>query len=1076
MKGFGLSPVLARSASIVAMATCLVAPGVAIAQTQEQQGAEATNAQPTTAPGVQADASNAAGQLDTPQTAPSSESAATADSGNEVVVTGIRASLERSIAIKRNSTGVVDAISAEDIGKFPDTNLAESLQRITGVSINRTNGEGSQVTVRGFGPSYNLVTLNGRQLATSAISVVGGDQNADTAQGSSRSFDFSNLASEGVRTLEVYKTGRAAVPSGGIGATINVVTRRPLDGKGGLTGSVGAKAVYDTSTNNCLDCGSKITPELSGVLSWADPTERFGVSLFGSYQKRNFTSIAATSNDWNIIPYSGLLPGNFVNTSTKINNAPTDPNQLIGIPNDSRYHYAEGSRERINGQAVVQFRPVETLTLTADALFAQNKQQEVRSDLSNWFSRPFDEITFDGNPVVATATYLHEPNTSKDEGFEAQNRAQKNRLQDYGLNARWELASNFTFNLDGHYSKASSRPDNPNGVSSTLVGLAANVVAGHSVDYSGKIPVQDINLNGPLTVNSVGTQVARTVATSQEQRVKEVRADFGWDLGGGSRLDFGGNYRDSKMQQVRVQTQQALGDWSVGFPGDVEQQLPGQLQAFCLICKFDKYNPGNDPDSRIAFRGNAATIYSKLSPFYETQGAAAVAGTGRANPNAIGVTTNEDNTVREKIWSAYTQVTWKGDLAGRPANLVAGLRYERTTSRSRSLVAVPGAINWVSDNDFTVVISDQNDFLSDGGKYDNLLPAVDFQVEVARNVIGRLSFSKTIARPNYNNLFTSTSVNGPSRPINNGGVAPANSGNARLIPLESDNIDASFEWYYKPDSYVSLGLFDKRVRNFIGNGQRTSELFGLRDPSSGAAGTRSGAAKAALQTLGADISDVNLFIMTTLIDQTGSAAGATQQFQANYNPTTRTLNDPFIQQINRERDVVANGTDALYQFQISQPINNKDAEIYGLEVAGQHFFGDTGVGVSASYTLVRGDVGFALDAPPSEDQFALLGLSDTFNATLIYDKYGLSARLAYNWRDKFLSGINRQNSKNPEFTKAFGQLDMNISYDISPQFAVSFEGINLTESSVRTYARSERQLWFAQELKRRFLLGGRFRF
>ena len=145
-------------------------------------------------------------------------------------------------------------------------------------------------------------------------------------------------------------------------------------------------------------------------------------------------------------------------------------------------------------------------------------------------------------------------------------------------------------------------------------------------------------------------------------------------------------------------------------------------------------------------------------------------------------------------------------------------------------------------------------------------------------------------------------------------------------------------------------------------------------------------------------------------------------------------------------------------------------------MAGQHFFGSTGFGIGAAYTLVRGDVGFNIGASPSQDQFALLGLSDTFNATLIYDKNGLSARVAYNWRDKFLSGINRQGSRNPEFTKPFGQLDLNISYDITPNFAVSFEGINLTEQKLRTYARDEAQLWFAQELQRRFLLGGRFRF
>jgi TonB-dependent receptor len=1015
------------------------------------------------------------------------------DGEQDIVVTGIRASLERSIAIKRNSSGVVDAISAEDIGKFPDTNLAESLQRITGVSINRTNGEGALVTVRGFGPNYNLVTLNGRTLATSIVSVVGGDQNSDGAQGTSRSFDFSNLAAEGVKTLEVYKTGRAAIPSGGIGATINVVSRHPLDGPSGISGSIGAKAVYDTSVNGCLDCGSKVTPEVSGVLNWTDPSEMFGVSLFGSYQKRNYTSIAATSNNWNIIPYSTFLSGGFVRTKpgpnpndapvpsicagstptagcTVVNGAPTNANQLVAIPNDSRYHYAEGTRERFNGQAVLQFRPTDSLTLTADALYAENRQREVRSDLSNWFSRPFDVVTFDGNSTVATATYLHETiNGQKDEGFEAQNRAQRSKLQDYGLNAKWDFAENFSLNLDGHISKSSSRPDNPNGNSSTLVGMGANVVAAHSVDYgSGGIPRQAITIgsngNGQLDINDVGSQVGRTFRSTQDQTIREGRADFGWDLGGGSRFDFGGNYRSSDMHQTFVATQQTLGDWGITHPGDVNQLAPGALQSFCLECKFNQYNPGGDPASQIAFRGNASDIYSILSPYYAKAG------------NAVGVTANQDNRVKETIWAAYGQMTWKGEIAGRKAAMVAGVRYESTKSTSTSLVAVPAAINWVSDNDFTVVISNQNSFLTDKGSYNNLLPSFDFQIEPVDNLIARFSFSKTIARPNYSDLFTSTTVGGPPRPINNGGVASGNTGNARLSPLTSDNFDVSLEYYFKPDSYISVGLFEKRVHNFIGRGQFTSDLFGLRDPSSGAAGTRSGAAKAALQGLGADTSDVNLFAMTALIQSTGSVAAATAQFNAHFNPVTHSLDDAYVQTINSTLDVNANATDPLYQFQVSRPINNKDAKIWGIEVAGQYFLGDTGFGVSAAYTMVRGDVGFNLGASPSEDQFALLGLSDTFNATLIYDKNGLSARLAYNWRDKFLSGINRQDSRNPEFTAPFGQLDMNISYDVTKNVSVTLEAINLLEESVRTYARAKSELWFAQELDRRFMLGARFKF
>ena len=130
----------------------------------------------------------------------------------EIVVTGIRASLQRSMDIKRDSKGVVDGISAEDIGKFPDTNLAESLQRITGVAIERDRGEGSKITVRGFGPDFNIVSFNSRQMPTT-----GG-----------RSFDFGNIASEGISAVEVYKSGRANVATGGIGAVVNVKTSKPL--------------------------------------------------------------------------------------------------------------------------------------------------------------------------------------------------------------------------------------------------------------------------------------------------------------------------------------------------------------------------------------------------------------------------------------------------------------------------------------------------------------------------------------------------------------------------------------------------------------------------------------------------------------------------------------------------------------------------------------------------------------------------------------------------------------------------------------------------------------------------------
>src|SRR5918993_1339032 len=188
------------------------------------------------------------------ETTASPPAGADAAPGDEIVVTGIRASLRSSMNTKRNAQGVVDAISAEDIGKFPDTNLAESLQRITGVSIDRQNGEGSKVTVRGFGPDFNLVLLNGRQMPASGL----GDCCSAPA---SRSFDFANLAAEGVAAVEVYKSGRASLPTGGIGSVINIRTPRPLD-RSGFQGSVSVKGVVDHTFED-----TKITPELSGIIS-----------------------------------------------------------------------------------------------------------------------------------------------------------------------------------------------------------------------------------------------------------------------------------------------------------------------------------------------------------------------------------------------------------------------------------------------------------------------------------------------------------------------------------------------------------------------------------------------------------------------------------------------------------------------------------------------------------------------------------------------------------------------------------------------------------------------------------------
>ena len=379
--------------------------------------------------------------------------AAKADS-DVVVVTGIRGSLQRSMNIKKNATGVVDAISAEDIGKYPDTNLAESVQRIPGVSIDRTNGSGSTVTVRGFGPGFNLTTLNGRVMPSASIGLIGTGNTF--AGGGSRNFDFSNLASDLVSGFEVYKTGKADVASGGIGATLNIKTLRPI-GKAGSSGSLTAKALHGDNMVN----GKDWTPEVSGAYQWTNDSKSFGVAVFAQYSEKDVATRQATQNNWNLdtydqfyAPSSGRLRYSGNTLQTQITNAPP-AGSLIAYPNDSRYAFSETHNERTNLMGTMQFRPSEAWLFTVDALYVENKASEMRSEQTNWFNRPFDKITFQkGASGIYNALYLQEnENGVKDEGFEQQLLAQKNSLSSIGFNAKWSINDRSALTIDAVQSR-----------------------------------------------------------------------------------------------------------------------------------------------------------------------------------------------------------------------------------------------------------------------------------------------------------------------------------------------------------------------------------------------------------------------------------------------------------------------------------------------------------------------------------------------------------------------------------------------------------------------------------------------
>ena len=299
--------------------------------------------------------------------------------------------------------------------------------------------------------------------------------------------------------------------------------------------------------------------------------------------------------------------------------------------------------------------------------------------------------------------------------------------------------------------------------------------------------------------------------------------------------------------------------------------------------------------------------------------------------------------------------------------------------------------------------------MSGDGKYNNLLPNLDFDMAITDTLKGRFSYSKTIARPNYFNLSAGQIPATPGgSTLVNGFAPPGAQNNPGLLPLESNNFDLSLEYYFSDKGYVSVGAFQKNVANFIGNSV-------VDEITCTASATRpEGRARSRLWRISRDDAQSAFPRSTTrrcsprwrCCENPGTFTDATGTSWtgglANYNGSNA-QHVAFATQY----DILPTAEDPLYTFKVNTPTNNKDAKIHGFEFGGQYFFGDTGFGVLANYTIVRGDIGYDVTSDPNENQFALLGLSDSANAVLMFEKFGLSARLAYNWRDEFLSNLNR---------------------------------------------------------------------
>jgi TonB-dependent receptor len=293
------------------------------------------------------------------------------------------------------------------------------------------------------------------------------------------------------------------------------------------------------------------------------------------------------------------------------------------------------------------------------------------------------------------------------------------------------------------------------------------------------------------------------------------------------------------------------------------------------------------------------------------------------------------------------------------------------------------------------------------------------------------------------------------------------------LPLESTNFDLSLEWYYSPYSYVSGGVFEKNVYNFIGSQQVERTILGIRDVTGG---PRAQAAAAALSAAGYALNDDNLHGMMVYTEFASGHPDWIAQFGDVAYTATDEQNFYLANRANGLWDLISNSSDPEINFRTNTPNNGKEAKIYGAEFAVQHFFGETGFGVQANYTIVRGDVAFDNEGDPSVSQFALVGLSDTANLIAMYEKDGLQARISYNWRDEYLNETNRGGSANPRYIEAYSQIDVNVSYDVSEELSVSFEGLNITGENSRSHGRNYDMMWDMYDLGARYQVGARYVF
>jgi len=930
-----------------------------------------------------------------------------------VVVTGLRGSLQRSLDVKRESSGLVDAISSEDIGKFPDVNLAESMMRIPGVTVSRaastmggtggvsTNGEATEITVRGFGPTFNQTLFDGRQVATGT-----GD----------RAFDFSSVSPDFVGQIAVLKSPDASLSSGAIGATINVQFPKPFDHPGlviagSLAGSVSPEA-------------GKWGPSGAVLIS-----DTFAHDTFGILADVSYSSTQTRQNHINIQGWEGTTAGYHnvggVNTE-QVGNA-------SWFIQDYGIYREQQNVERTQGRLVLQWRPTDAFEITLNDNFSRSHTHQAQYGYSVWFNTTgMQNVQLDNNGTVVNFV---QPGTPTD--FQGQYNPQTLQFNDIGANVKWDVTDKFAVMLDYDHAEGWSNPSHEIGIdvdvgygnNANNANVGITVPNGHGLPFTSNYGP---NNDKTKFINNgiIGSHVLPETQGWNLDTINQFKAEGNWTEDNVS-FKIGFQYvaehkNETEWDSFQNNNWQAYSGYGPASGNTQGVTLPQNLftKSFNTSDFISGWSgAGNLPSNILQYDPWPTLNYlNSLKGVGANNCCALPAGASASDPAHAGqpfsgtyqVAFNPGNyhVLKEETYTGYVQANFKTTVGGLPLKINVGTRYDITNEDVTGLGQIVQSFTQQTGDATAWQVNYAGGIapISAQHQYQYLLPNFDMTLALTDNIDLRFDASRSLTRPPISQLNPVTSV-GSSRI----GTVTTSGGNSNLLPYLSDNMDVSAQWYYTQNSYLSVGAFLKSVDNFIVNQSSAADY--------GVVGTEctNPATKVPL-------------------------------------PACITVDVPYT---------------------ITKPVNGPAANVYGLEIAWQHVFGDTGFGYQVNGTIVDTNKPYN-PRDLSVSGFSVTGLSDSFNAVLFYDKDGFQARLAANWQDSYLDHFGQiqngsQFGTEPTFVNTNWNLDFSTSYDITSQVTVFLEVSNLTDSTYSTHGRYSNQLLDVVDYGRKFKTGLHFK-